>query len=74
MLANNIIMNQFLHNYHLAAEECARYIIDSQTEQESYMEFLQDGNDPRDHILYHAAFILGKTKDFDHDIENYLNA
>lgn len=64
-------MNKFLHNYHLAAEECARYIIDSQTEQESYMEFIKDGNDPRDHILYHASVVLGDTTDFNSDIEKY---
>ena len=53
--------------------ECARYILDSQSEQESYMEFIQDGNDPRDHILYHASIVLGKADEFQDDINEYSN-
>lgn len=64
-------MNKFLHDYHSAAEECARYILDSQSEQESYMEFIRDQNDPRNHILYHAAVVLGETKEFQTDINEY---
>lgn len=59
------------HAYHTAAEECARYILDSQSEQESYEEFIRDQNDPRDHILYHAAVVLGQTQEFQTDIEEY---
>jgi hypothetical protein len=59
-------------NYTDAAVECARYIFDSDCEQISYQEFIQDGNDPRDHILYHAAIILGETEDFQIDIDEYL--
>lgn len=55
-----------------ASIECARYIFDSQTEQESYLEYIQDGNDPREHILYLAAVVLDETEDFDIDIEEYL--
>jgi hypothetical protein len=55
-----------------AAMECARYIFDSDSEQISYQEFVQDGNDPREHILYHAAVVLGETEDFQIDIEEYL--
>lgn len=55
-----------------AAMECARYIFDSDCEQLSYQEFIQDGNDPRDHILYHAAIVLGETMDFEIDIDEYL--
>lgn len=55
-----------------AAMECARYIFDSDSEQLSYQEFIQDGNDPRDHILYHAATVLGQTEDFKIDIDEYL--
>lgn len=65
-------MNKFMHDYHTAAEECARYIFDSDCEQLSYQEFIQEGNDPRDHILYHAALVLGETTDFFTDIEQYL--
>lgn len=56
-----------------AAMECARYIFDSDSEQISYQEFVQDGNDPRDHILYHAAVVLGDTEDFNIDIMEYEN-
>jgi hypothetical protein len=55
-----------------AAMECARYIFDSDSEQISYQEFVQDGNDPRQHILYCAAMILGETEDFEPDIDEYL--
>jgi hypothetical protein len=59
-------------HYSNAATECARYIFDSDSEQISYQEFIQDGNDPRDHILYHAAVVLGETDDFQIDIDEYL--
>lgn len=55
-----------------AAMECARYIFDSDSEQISYQEFVQDGNDPREHILYCAAIILGETEDFEPDIDEYI--
>jgi hypothetical protein len=54
-----------------AAMECARYIFDSDSEQISYQEFIQDGSDPRDHILYYAAIVLGKADEFKTDIEEY---
>ena len=60
-------------NFRTAAEECARYIFDSDSEQISYQEYIQDGNDPRDHILYHAAVVLGVDKEeFDNDIKQYI--
>lgn len=55
-----------------AAMECARYVFDSQCEQESYQEYIVDGNDPREHILYCAAVVLGETEDFQIDIDEYL--
>lgn len=55
-----------------AAIECARYIFDSDCEQVSYQEYIQDGNDPRDHILYFAAVVLNETEDFQPDIDTYL--
>jgi hypothetical protein len=61
-------------SYTDAAMECARYIFDSDSEQISYQEFVQDGNDPRQHILYCAAMILGETEDFEPDIDEYLKA
>ena len=65
-------MNRFMHDYHTAAEECARYIFDSDCEQLSYQEYIQEGSDPREHILYHAALVLGETSEFVVDIEEYL--
>ena len=55
-----------------ASIECARYIFDSDCEQVSYQEYVQDGNDPRDHILYLAAMVLDETDDFQPDIDEYL--
>jgi hypothetical protein len=55
-----------------ASIECARYIFDSDCEQTSYQEYVQDGNDPRDHILYLAAVVLDETEDFQPDIDEYL--
>jgi hypothetical protein len=63
-------MNQT--NYSAAATECARYIFDSDAEQISYQEYITDGNDPREHILYHAAVVLDQTEDFQTDIDEYL--
>lgn len=60
-------------DYQTAAMECARYIFDSDCEQISYQEFIQDGNDPREHILYCAAVVLGETEDFQIDINEYNN-
>lgn len=56
-----------------SAEECAKYIMDSDCEQISYQEYINDGNDPRDHILYHAAVVLGvDSEEFTNDIREYL--
>jgi hypothetical protein len=59
-------------DYRTAAMECARYIFDSDCEQISYQEYIVDGNDPRDHILYHAAVVLGETEDFQTDIQEFI--
>jgi hypothetical protein len=61
------------NKFEQAAKECARYIFDSDCEQLSYQEFIKDGNDPRDHILYHAAIVLDEIEDFQIDIQEYLN-
>jgi hypothetical protein len=60
-------------HYTDAAMECARYIFDSDCEQISYQEYINDGNDPRDHILYHAAIVLGEeSEEFQNDVNQYL--
>lgn len=56
-----------------ASIECATYVFESDSEQISYEEYIQSGNDPRDHILYHAAVVLGKAQEFHTDIEEFLN-
>jgi hypothetical protein len=58
-------------NYKLAAEECANYIFNSDSEHINYEDFIQQGNDPREHILYYAAIILGEVDQFQTDIEEY---
>lgn len=61
------------NKFEQAAQECARYIFDSDCEQISYQEFIRDGNDPRDHILYAAALVLDELEDFSVDVQDYLN-
>ena len=67
------MITKLLHDYDNAAVECARYIFDSDCEQVSYQEYIQDGNDPREHILYNSALVLGQTEDFQTDIRKYLD-
>ena len=55
-----------------AAFECARYILDSQWEQDGYRDFVEEGNDPREHIFYYAAVILGIVDQLQDDIDEYL--
>ena len=55
-----------------AAIECARYIFDSDDMQVGYQEHIQNGEDPRNHILYCAAVVLGMADDFQIDIDEYL--
>ena len=64
--------NKHQLSYTDAARECARYIFDSDCEQTSYEEYIQDGNDPRDHILYHAAIVLRLGNEFENDITEFL--
>lgn len=54
-----------------SARECASYIFDSETEQNSYQNYIEEGNDPREHIMYHAAIILCKDDQFDVNIQKY---
>ena len=55
-----------------ASIECARYIMDSDCEQVSYQQYIEDGNDPRDHILYLASVVLGEeNEEFQNDIREY---
>ena len=62
---------RFNKNFLESARECASYIFDSETEQKSYQSYIEEGNDPKDHMLYHAAIILGKDDEFNVDIQEY---
>lgn len=55
-----------------ASYECARYILDSEWEQNNYRSFVEEGNDPRDHIFYCAAVILDIVDQLQDDIDEYI--
>lgn len=61
-------------DYQSAATECARYIFDGDCEQLSYQEYIKDSKDPRDHILCHAAVVLGETSEFATNIMDYIKS
>lgn len=60
--------------YKIAAEECAYFVYESEWVQDGYSSHIENGNDPRDHILYSAAVILGKAENFQIDINEYKNS
>jgi hypothetical protein len=66
--------NKEVRKFVKSAEECAQYIMDSDCEQTSYQEYIQNSNDPRDHILYHAGVVLGVENEFQTDIEEYIKS
>ena len=53
------------------AKVIAQYILDSDAERDNYEEYIAEGQDPRDHVYYSAAVVLGCTDEFDEDIEKY---
>lgn len=53
------------------AKECAIYIMDQDCEHEDYETFVEHGHDPRTHILYHAAVVLGIKDEFKEDVIQY---
>lgn len=59
-------------DYESAAIECAYFVYESEWVQDGYTNHIEAGNDPRDHILYSAAIILGKADDFQDDVNEYL--
>lgn len=56
----------------IAATRCAEYIYDSEWLQDGYQDFIENGNDPREHVIYQAALFLGKDEPFQVDINEYL--
>lgn len=55
----------------LAAEACARHIWCQVTQHEEYTLHVESEGDPRDHILYQAAVVLGKEGGFRQDIVDW---
>lgn len=55
-----------------AAKKVAEHIWEDDAEHENYDEYIKDFNDPRDHVLYQAALVLGHEDEFDDDIKEYL--
>lgn len=42
-----------------SAIKIAQSIIDSDSECDSYAEFIQNGGEPSNHVWYHAMIVLG---------------
>ena len=56
-----------------SAAQCAQYIMDCDSEHDDYWDWtVNQGEDPREHILYHAAVVLGCDDEFADDIKEYL--
>jgi len=45
--------------FYFAALELAKYIEDSQSEYETYIEMIEDGNDPEKSIYHQAIIVSG---------------
>jgi hypothetical protein len=56
-----------------AAVECANYIFDSDNEEISFQEWIEEGNEPESHIYYQAAIILDVVDDLMLDYPNSKN-
>lgn len=55
-----------MSNKEKSALELAKYIYDSQNEFEDFKDFIKEGNNPENHIYYHACVIL--------ELEDYLES
>ena len=56
-----------------AAMELGNYIDGADSEYEDLEEFIKDGNDPKDHILYKAAIVVGFVDTLQKYIDNIEN-
>jgi hypothetical protein len=56
--------------YNRSARECAQYIMDSDCEHDSYCDWVEEGHDPREHILYASAVVLDCERELE-DIKEY---
>jgi hypothetical protein len=55
------------------AKEVAKYILDGDAERDNYEEFIEEGNDPREHVYYKASVVIGNDDEFADDIDKYEN-
>jgi hypothetical protein len=56
-----------------SAQKLAQYIDEFDDEYDSLREFILEGNDPKDHILFHAA-VVGEWEDnFWDNVRKYQN-
>ena len=46
-------------------------IMENDDEWEHFIEYISDGNDPTQHIVYHASFVTGNFKHFKEYLERY---
>jgi hypothetical protein len=54
-----------------AAIECANYVFDSDCEETSFQEWLEEGHEPYHHIYYQAAVVLGIEDSLQDTIKTY---
>jgi hypothetical protein len=57
--------------YNRSAKICAQYIMDSDCEYNSYLDWIEEGHDPREHIYYASAIVLDCEREFEEDIKEY---
>jgi hypothetical protein len=54
-----------------SAKRLAEYVYNNDDNIESYRNWVSDGQNPREHIFYHAARVLDKDSELDVDIQEY---
>jgi hypothetical protein len=64
-------MNNYNQEWVESAKRLAEYVYQDDNNLESYRNWCIDGQNPREHIYYHAALVLGKDSELDIDISEY---
>jgi hypothetical protein len=54
-----------------SAKRCAAYTFNSDATRNSYRNWVAEGSDPTEHVLYHSAVVLDKTQELDVDVQEY---
>lgn len=54
-----------------ASQALAEYVRDNNNEHNDYDQHVEDGNDPREHVLYWSAVILGKTSYLQKELKDH---